>query len=340
MAYMTACNIYDLELNRIGSLFTWVSMVWEEGYNTMGSFQLELQATEKNMELIQTNRYVGTAESDTLMFIESVDVSDNEIIANGFPATVILDHRVSTTEISNTNAEAAMRQLISEMEPWPCVELGEEQGFTVKFTPQTSDQSVEEYCEVIAQACDLGFKFVHDKENKKLLFTVYQPPENPNAKYSTLYGNVGDVEYTQSDVKYKNVAIVAGDGEGSERVTVVAGDTSSTGADRRELYIDARDVQRDSEETEDEYKARLVARGEGKLVEQNQINTITFNIDNDVTLGETVFVNIPELNTKLKARIITVTDTSQKNGTTREISIGNPTTLTSPIAIRTMSRRL
>ncbi len=316
-------NVYDINLNRVGALYTWVSMYWNEGYNTLGSFQLEMQLSDEAVELIQKDRWCGIAASDTLMLIESVEIQNNSMIANGYPATVILTHRASDTVISNTNAETAMRSLVSDMEPWECVTLGDLAGLSDTFTPQTSDGTLEDYCETIGAECDIGFQFMRD--GKELKFTCYKPERNPNAKYSTQYGNVSDIDYILSDAEYKNVAIVAGAGEGDERVTVMAGDTSSAGYERRETYIDARSEQPGEEETESEYRQRLVEYGEGKLVEQARVESVEFAVDDDsISLGDIVFVSIPEIGLKFEARIMEVTITSENNGTTREITVGTP----------------
>ncbi len=320
-------NVYDINLNRIGIVYSWISMLWEEGYNTMGSFQIEMQQTDRALDLLQKDRYCGIGSSDTLMLIESVQIMEGEIIVNGSPATIALDNRVTDTVISNENAENAMRKLVSNMEPWNCMELGDAAGLTDTFGPQTSDQSIEEYCEKIGEECDIGFKFVHDKTNKKLKFVCYKPEQNPNAKYSTLYGNITDIEYMQSDVEYKNVAMVAGEGEDEERITVMAGDTSSTGADRREMYVDARSERMEEDESLSDYRKRLVAYGEEKLLDQIQIESVSFTVTDDTRLGEIVYANIPEIGIKVQARVKTVTITSENNGTSREITIGEPMVL-------------
>lgn len=324
----SSVNVYDENLDRVGVVYTWVSMIWIEGYNFLGSFQLEVQQTDRSMELLQKDRYCGISGSDTLMFIESVQIANNEILINGFPATVLLSHRVSTTEISNQNAETAMRDLVSAMSSWPRVALGSSAGITDTFTPQISDMSLEEYCETIGQECDVGFKMVHDRKAKQLLFTVYKPERNENAKYSSQYGNVGDIVYILSDSEYKNVAIVAGAGEGSERVTVTAGDTSSTGLARREMYVDARQEQPEDGESTSSYRQRLIEYGEGKLVEQAQIEEISFSVKDEVGLGDIVFVYLPEIKIKLEARVSQITITSENNGTTREITVGTPFNIT------------
>lgn len=319
------CNIYDMELNRIGVLSTWVSMVWEESYNADGSFQIEVQQTESVTKLLQIDRYAGIKESNTLMIIKAVQISNGKVIASGYPALWVLADRVSTSVVSNTNAETALRNLVSAMDPWPRLGLGESAGLTDVFTAEKSDASLLEYCQVIAQAVDMGVRLRHDKKAKKLLFECYKPAADANLRFSTAYGNMGDMEYSSSTASLKNVAIVAGAGEGDARITVEAGETSKTGAERREMYVDARSEQPEEGESDADYKARLVRYGEEKLVGQVKIENFSFTIDDErAKLGDIVTCNSPEIGVKLQVRITGIRRTTQNNGTTVEASVGTP----------------
>ena len=319
------CNVYDLNLARVGVISTWVSMVWEEQYNSVGSFQIEVQQTNDAARLLKPDMYVGIKESDTLMIIKSVQISDGKIIAAGYPVVYILSDRVSTAIISNTNAETALRGLVSNMEPWPCLELGEPAGLTDTFSAEKSDATLLEYCESVSQAVDFGFKLRFDRKAKKMYFECYKPEKNANLRFSTLYGNMGGIEYSKSTANLKNVAVVAGSGEGDVRITVQAGDVSSVGANRREMYVDARQEQLEEGESDADYKARLVRYGEEKLISQVEIENFKFLLDDKrAKLGDLVTCNVPEIGVKLEVRIVGLTRTSQNNQTTVEASVGTP----------------
>ena len=317
------CSIYDINLNRIGVLSTWISMVWEESYNSDGSFQIEVQQTREVSNILKVDRYVGILESSTLMIIKAVQIADGKIIASGYPAISVLSERVSTEVVSNQSAETALRNLVSSADPWPRLELGKVAGITDKFTAEKSDASLLEYCQVIAQSVDMGIRFRHDKKEKKLLFECYKPPLNENAKYSTSYGN--NIKYSVSTANLKNVAVVAGAGEGSSRVTVMAGRTDLTGFDRREMYVDARSEQPEEGESDESYRARLVRYGEEKLVGQSKIENFSFDLDdNKLSLGDIITCNVAEIGVKLNVRVTGIRLTSQNNGTKVEASVGTP----------------
>ena len=99
-----------------------------------------------------------------------------------------------------------------------------------------------------------------------------------------------------------------GAGEGESRATVTVGLTDATGADRRELYVDARDVQPDEEKGEtsrsEAYLERLMARGTTKLLEQLRTGSIELTIDAEgLSPGDVAFCTIPELGYKATVRV-------------------------------------
>lgn len=345
-------NLYDLNLNRVGSLQTWISMTWEENYNDIGSITLEVVQTEDTVSLVKPWRYCTIDQSDQVMLLLSVQIEEGHLIAYGKSAICLLERRISTTKVSNQNAESALLGLVDGMETWTNLVSGERKGLSDTFTSQISGGSVYSYFEKIGKAVDMGYKVLKvgykgnltDENNvdliahtgdplqvftldKELTVVCYKPPVNSNAKYSLNYGNLSEVKYSLSDMQYYNVALVAGQGEGDDRVMVYAGNTEATGTDRIELYVDARDLQQDETkgETLEEYKARLVARGEEKLLEQAQINNIEFLIDTTrASLGDVVSVRLPEFGITKKVRVTSRTITSEYNEIKTTLGVGEP----------------
>ena len=244
---MTLDVLDETTLARLGRIEVWVSLYWDEPYNTEGEVTLEVRPTEENLALLREGRWLKRSDSDVPMRIchRSNENQDSNLVVTGAPGTWIFTKRASTEIIKNENAEAAMRRLVGSMRPWPRLELGELVGFDTTYTAQTSGGSVMDYLTTIASACDLGFRVRLDGKNtgKRLLFEVFRPTADPNNRYSTKWGNLQQAAWAFGDSDYANVAIVQGAGEGTNRATVTVGLTDLTSADRRELYVDARDVQ-------------------------------------------------------------------------------------------------
>ena len=301
---MTLDVLDELTLARLGRIEVWVSLYWDEPYNTAGEFTLEVRPTEENLSLLREGRWLRRSDSDVPMRI---------------------CHR------SNENAEAAMRRLVSSMQPWPKLELGAAVGFDTTYTAQTSGGSIMDYLMTIGAACDLGFQVRLSGKNdqKKLLFEVYRPTADPNNRFSTKWGNLQQAAWAFGDSDYANVAIVQGAGEGDARATVTVGLTEATGADRRELYVDARDVQPDEEKGEttksQAYLERLMARGTNKLLEQLRTGSIELTIDAEgLSPGDVAYCTIPELGYKATVRVADVITQSQSDSTTRTVRLGTP----------------
>ena len=224
-----------------------------------------------------------------------------------------------------------MRSLVAAAKPWPRLELGTEYGFDTVFDKQTSGGSVFDYCQTIGQACDLGFRVILSGtgSSKKLLFECFRPTFDPNNRYSPKGGNLLNAGWSFADTDYANVALVQGAGEGSQRATCWVGDVDSTGADRREIYIDARDIQPDKEKGEttasQSYLDKLADRGGQKLLAQLRIGNIEFDVDDDaLAVGDVLRVNLPQLGYTAMVRVADIITESQSSGTTRTIRLGTP----------------
>ena len=334
---VTYLNVYDAALNRIGTLDTWISLVWDEEYRDKGRFQLEIWASDILSAMLKEDVFCGIAQSETLAVIKSVSVRDQKLVCAGYMAIGALEERVGMRQVMGEKAEDAMRALISEMAAYSPIALGTKKGYSTVFDAELRDTSVMEYLQTISEATDIGYMLRFDNANKKLLFECYQPTANVNARYATAYGNLGDIEFSSSVMDFRNVAVVVNTysetvGEGDAKETVEnrqvfrVGATSKTGSDRKEMIVKTGLVPEEGESTAD-FQARIKAEGEAALIERAKVENIKFKVDDERTqLGDVITVLLPELNFNLTVRVIGVQITSQNNKTTRELSVGTPIT--------------
>lgn len=330
---MTLDVLDEHTLARLGCIEVWVSLYWDEPYNTEGEFTLEVRPTAENLVLLREGRWLRRSDSDVPMRIchRSNENPDANLVVTGFPGTWIFSKRACTSIVKNENAEAAMRRLVAEMEPWDRLELGEPVGFDTTYTAQTSGGSIMDYLMTIAAACDLGFRLRLEGKNdqKKLLFEVYRPTVDPNNRYATKWGNLQGAAWAFGDSDYANVAVVQGAGEGESRATVTVGLTDTTGTQRREMYVDARDIQPDEDKGEttksQAYLERLMDRGTNKLLEQLRTGSIELTLDAEgLHPGDVAQVSVPQLGYTATVRVADVITQSQKDATTRTVRLGTP----------------
>lgn len=318
-------SFYGTDLILKNIVRNWVSLLAVNTYNSMGCFTLELQNTPYNAELMQLWNYCTIDnDNENVYVITSANIADGKIVLTGFPATYIFSKRASTTVISNKKAEVAMKSLVDNMSPWDNVITEEIKGLTDTFKNQMSDKQILEYLQGIGQATDMGFRLV--KEGQKLVFKTYKPKINNSVKYSTSLKNVANLEYFISDNDYYNYAIVAGSEHGDKRITVTSSIGDTTGVDRRELYVDARNEQPEEGEALEDYKARLERVGLQKLAERLKVETLYFFVEqnDNVKLGDVINVSLEEYGISLQVRVVEEQLINQNNTTEKTIGVGTP----------------
>lgn len=147
----------------------------------------------------------------------------------------------------------------------------------------------------------------------------------PLPEFSALHG----LHVQNQQANYKNYAIVCGAGEGLDR-TIVEVDRTS-GEDRRELLVDARDLSQ-GEQTEDEYKAILTQRGHDKLDEHNRIQSFEagiksssqFRYTEDWNLGDIVTGRQTEWGVSMDQRVTEVEEIYENDTMTVVPTLGTP----------------
>ena len=323
-------------LVRVGWVDVWVSLYWDSPYYSEGGFTLEVRPTDENLQLLTEGRWLVRSDETPRIPMRicaraNQNNEDANLVVTGYPATWILTKRASAAVIKGQNAEAAMRSLVAAAKPWPRLELGTEYGFDTTFDKQTSGGSLFSYCQTIGQACDIGFRVILDGSgaDKRLLFECFRPTFDPNNRYSPKWGNLLNAGWSFADTDYANVALVQGAGEGDQRATCWVGNVDSTGADRREIYIDARDIQPDEEKGEttasQSYLDKLADRGGQKLITNMRPGTIEiYGYDATLAEGDVLRGGLPQLGYTAMVRVADIITESQSSGTTRTIRLGTP----------------
>ena len=317
-------KIYDKDLNNI--LFVdgqYVSCLWSEGYNTVGSFCLELIDTAEYRKKIREDFYAGRSDRDTLMVIKTVEFRDGRIIASGKQATAVLDDVAMIGTIqAGVNIDTAIKNAYNGSAKFRKLSFAET-DIGVKSTHQISNASFWEVCSTLCADTDLGIRV--RKAGPELLAEFYQPAENQNLIFSKQYGNLSEPEITLSTEGAKNYAIVFGQGEGENRIYTTVDMTN--GQDRRELVVDANDIQMDEGEVMEDYLKRLESRGIEKLLECQSVFSCSFipsekDFGNKYDLGDILTVNLSEYGLKLKARVSKFSQKSQSNKTETTVEVG------------------
>lgn len=261
------------------------SLIWTDRYNSCCDFEMYLTVNKKNLTYIKEDYYIWTKDSEHTMIIEDIAINSdtedgNHVIATGRSLESILKRRIVWGQkVLTGNLQDGIHVLLNEAIISPTIIERKIDNFIFeastdpKVTSLTVDTQFtgDNLYSVIESLCkenEIGFKIVLDASNR-FVFSLYAGVDrsynqelNPYVIFSPNFENIINSNYYKSKSNAKNVALVAGEGEGTARKTSTVG--AGSGLDRRELFTDARDISSDTDEgvlTSEEYTAKLQARG-------------------------------------------------------------------------------
>lgn len=269
--------IYDDSVTRIGVVDEFESCIWTRRYQTWGDFELVVPADAQNLALLQQGFFVMRADSPMVCRIEKVNLktsveNGDKLIVSGTDVLKMLNQRIVWTQTNYTGtAEGFIRKIINEnaISPtetgraFPNWILGTAKGYSDAIEIQSTYDYVGDKVIEICQTFGYGLAVTYSAG--KFVFDIYKGSVKP-VVFSDDYGNISGTDYLFDANSFKNVALVAGEGEGNERKRKEVG--SAEGFGRFEAFVDAKSLSSktdDGQLTPSEYEAALAQAGDEAL---------------------------------------------------------------------------
>lgn len=291
-------NIYKLDndtFDGIGQINKFTSLIWPDKFNGYTTFELNAPVTPENKDLIKKGNVIWCG-GDNAAIIEIVQSDTNDegekvVKAKGRTLEMLLTTRIiwGTYVCSNKIASSAMYEIVDKQcvstsdlsRKIPFLECAQDELLGNKIYFQRTGNEVYDALQSISIDAELGFCILFRPKEKKLIFKVTQGIDRTKASsnlviFSTELDDILSSSYYTNSQDTKSVAYVAGEGEGADRKYIISGNNASSGFLRRELYVDARDLQsvisKGDGTTEtinpDDYNDMLNDRGKEKLAER------------------------------------------------------------------------
>ena len=293
--------VLDGDLNRIDVVDNYESLIWVSRYNDIGDCELYLPATDKAIQLLRKGYYLARDDDDMVCRIERVEIdtdveNGNYLAVTGYDVKKILDQRVIWSQMNvDGYVEDELRTMVQNSVCTPALYgrqiknsvgqqmfyLGDPAGFTEVTTEQISYKNVGEKIREICLKYHWGYKVVI--ESNKFWFVLYDGTDRTSSVvFSEDYENLRSTKYIDDSSNLANVALVAGEGEGSQRSRNVSG--FADGINRYEIFVDAKDLSRTIkfEELTDLYPLSSVGgQGyiDGKYYKMSYINIAIVDAD-------------------------------------------------------------
>ena len=328
--------IYNSDRELTGIMESFEYLRWTRRYSQCGSFELKAIATPENTALLQEGNYIWKNDDEEAGIIEHLELSQTEkeiITASGRFATSFLSRRIVwQTEKLSGDLSSCVEQLLNNnlISPTDTVRKIDSITFSspnlsVPVSTQISYRNLMDAVTELCGASEVGVKTVFTPASRIFAVTLYKGAAS-QAVFSKEYENLTEQSYTESATDYANTALIGGEGEGTGRT--FAAITSGSGENRREIFVDAKDLQ--AADFGIGYTDALIFRGQSKLSEQairysfdtsvNPHGNLTYKTDFD--LGQTVQVISKAWGVSMTTRITEVEETYDADGLSISVVFG------------------
>lgn len=300
----------------------WSSLIVNDNYYKANDFTLKVGLTEQMINLFRVDSVllINDGVHPVYYYVDDVivdSVENGTMEIAGFSLAGKYSNRI-INEIYNATAlpeeiayDHFFKQLVSPVDAKRKIDyltLDTLETFSkAKIQYQNSYDQVKEAVDSILETYDFGFRekaWNNGKVGNSI--EIFKGSDLSNVvTISTDYENLINEGFENSIVDAANTAIIHGEGDGEDRKRIVINDQLS-GLGRREVHVDARDLQKNTtvngsevQMTDAEYEAALLDRGNSKLAEQPEILTLKgtiniesklFQIDRDFGLGDTILI--------------------------------------------------
>lgn len=270
--------ILDSLLRRVTVVDQFESFIWTDRWRAIGDFELVVHSTSDTRRMFNEGDLLACNESDRVMVVESTeskkDAEGRQLLTvKGRSLESQLEHRVATQGMAGLTSDTdwlidgtpgdvarqvfkqiCMDGILSTADIIPFVQArATPLTFTIPEPAVTYSASiplnsvhgvVKELCDVY----DMGFRLVRDFDNSRLYFDIYTGDDRttqqtifPAVIFSPDLDSLSNVTELKSIAGLKNVAYVFGQ-NGSEIVYADGYGPTTSGFERRVIYVDATDV--------------------------------------------------------------------------------------------------
>lgn len=293
--------ILDSNFVRTTILEDYTTLIWKDKYDGFGDFELTASVGSGILSIIAEDMFLTNSLSDHVMIVESVKLitdpeNGNYVLVKGRSLEVILNRRVVWDQLILLGGfEVGVKTMLEQNAISPIDPNRTLPNLIFQFSTDGDVTSAEidtvfhgEYIGTaisnLVMSLGFGFKIILD-DDLNMVFTLYsgknrsfEQTVNEYVIFSNDYDNLSGSSYLSDSSSLKTVALIGGEGKGSDRVFTTTSIVSGPGSGlyRRELFVDAASITKTVTSgtlTDLEYIPKLQQAGLEKLAEHVAIRT-------------------------------------------------------------------
>lgn len=293
-----------------------ISIQWEENFADVGTFYIEKEYVKKDDEMFIPGSSVYRNDINKYGIIEKIEIENGVLKVYGYLDA--LNKIINKVQLNISNTYDGLYSLLNQ--PRGGVTYSRSIS-TVNVSTGTFQTTWDNWRETIIDMCNrsnTGYRV-----NGAFSIEIYQGNILSNNPISDEITSIYKEKLLLDNSETANVAIVAGEDTGTSRVVVSVNNPNfeiHINTAYSEIYIDARDLQRDDGESLPSYEERLKQRGLSKLQEFNPISSFSCELENgqhgyeyrkDFRVGDIFPIWINELDIRKNMRVAKATEVEE-----------------------------
>ncbi len=260
-------TLLDSTLAKIKIVDVFDSAIWTDRYFKCGDFELVNEASIENLSFFREDYFLQMGNSEHTMIIETLDLktdieNGNKFSVRGRSLESILERRIIWNQTSlNGSLQEGIRILLNQNAIAPSdsdrkisnLVFIDSTDIAVTSLSINAQFMGDNLYDVIQQLCEsngIGFKITLNA-SKQFEFRLYSGVDrsydqitNPFVAFSPDLDNLSNTTYYHTNIPFRTITLVGGEGDGSARktATVPLPTGGGTGLARREKFTDAASV--------------------------------------------------------------------------------------------------
>lgn len=202
--------VYDSELNELGIIDEFKSLVWTPRFYEVGSFELRAPRTENNIALLRKNRYLYRPDAEETVFIKSISetLQDGErlIIVSGAFLEGLLDKRTVTHKGYFSSLRDTLKMYLEDIQgeysfgyPGMSVEISDDEDINNWGGESVIGKNLGDYTRSLLRAENRAVRIDFYPAEKRMVCRIVPAADRTAFVFSAENLNLYNMEYNYSE---------------------------------------------------------------------------------------------------------------------------------------------
>ena len=202
--------VYDSELNELGVIDEFKSLVWTPRFYEVGSFEFRAPMTENNIALLRKSRYLYRPDAEETVFVKSIGETSQEgerlIVVSGAFLEGLLDKRTITNKGHSSSLRDTLEMYLVDIQgdysfgyPGMSVEISDTEDYDNWGGETAIGKNLGDYTRALLRTENRAVKINFYPDEKKMVCRIVSGTNRPDVVFSEENRSLYNTEYSYSE---------------------------------------------------------------------------------------------------------------------------------------------